>query len=70
MSTLKYGLNYGDIEWIEGVLANDENSTNEELVEYFTGNGLTADQAQAVVQHRDDYLNDIVFNGSGPLWDG
>lgn len=69
MSTLKYGLTHDNIEWIEGVLSNDENSTKEELVEYFTRNGLTAEQAQTVVQHRDDYLNDILFNGSGPLWD-
>lgn len=70
MSTLKYGLSHGEIEWIEGVLANDEISSDEELAAYFIGNGLSAQQAQAIVLHRDAYLNEVVFNGSGPLWDG
>ena len=69
MSTLKYRLTHGDIEWIEGVLANDENSSDEELVAYFIGNGLTARQAQCVVMHSDSYLNEVIFNGDGPLWD-
>jgi len=57
-----------DIRWIEQVLSNDENSTDEELVAYFQQNGLTAQQAQDVVSHRGAYLNDIVFDGQGPLW--
>ena len=58
-----------DIRWIEQVLSNDENSTDKELVAYFQQNGLTNQQAQDVVSHRDAYLNDIVFDGSGPLWE-
>ena len=58
-----------DIRWIEQVLSNDENSTDEELVDYFQQNGLTAQQAQDVVAHRDAYLNDIVIDGQGPLWE-
>lgn len=58
-----------DIRWIEGVLSNDENSTDEELQAYFQGNGLTAQQAKDVVAHRSTYLNDIVSDGAGPLWE-
>lgn len=58
-----------DIRWIEGVLSNDEDSTDDELVEYFQGNGLSAQQARDVVGHRTTYLNDIVSDGAGPLWE-
>ena len=58
-----------DIRWIEGVLSNDENSTDEELQAYFQGNGLAAQQAKDVVAHRLTYLNDIVSDGAGPLWE-
>lgn len=66
---MKYELKHDDIAWIEGVLSNDENSTDAELVDYFQGNGLTAEQAQGVVSHRADYLDAIVFDGQGPLWE-
>ena len=68
MSTLKYSLTHDNIKWIEGVLANDENSSDDELVNYFMSNGLNTTQAQGVVQHRDAYLNEVVFYGAGPLW--
>lgn len=58
-----------DLHWIEGVLSNDENSTDEELVAYFQSNGLELQQARDVVSHRDTYLNDIVIDGQGPLWE-
>lgn len=58
-----------DIRWIESVLSNDENSTDEELLVYFQQNGLSAQQATDVVAHRDTYLNDIVSDGAGPLWE-
>ncbi|WP_140722524.1 hypothetical protein [Pseudomonas sp. Hp2] len=58
-----------DIHWIEGVLSNDEESTDEELIAYFQANGLTARQARDVVAHRAIYLNNVVFHGQGPLWE-
>lgn len=58
-----------DIRWIEGVLSNDEVSTDDELVDYFQANGLSAQQARDVVAHRTTYLNDIVSEGAGPLWE-
>lgn len=62
-------LNTQSIRWIESVLSNDEESTDDELVAYFQDNGLTAQQAQDVVAHRTTYLNDVVFDRQGPLWD-
>jgi len=62
-------LSADDIRWIEGVLSNDENSSDDELRDYFQANGLTARQARDVVSHRAAYLDDIVFDGSGPLWE-
>ena len=62
-------LTANDIRWIEQVLSNDENSTDEELIAYFQQNDLTNQQAQDVVSHRDAYLNDVVFDGQGPLWE-
>lgn len=62
-------LSADDIRWIEGVLSNDENSTDDELLAYFQDNGLSAQQARDVVSHRDTYLGDIVFDGAGPLWE-
>lgn len=51
------------------VSTNDEDSTDEELVAYFQANGLTVQQAKDVVSHRATYLNDIVIDGQGPLWE-
>lgn len=66
---MRYDLNHSDIAWIEGTLSNDEDSTDAELQDYFQSNGLTAEQAIGVLSHRMDYLNDIVADGAGPLWD-
>jgi hypothetical protein len=38
--------------WIETVLANDESSTDEQLVSYFVVNGLTEDHARELVKRR------------------
>ncbi len=63
----KYGLTYDQVYFVEDILSNDENSTDDELVEYFIGNGLTANQAEVVLNHRDDYLLNIYLTGHGPL---
>lgn len=56
MPAIKYGLTPDEVAWVEGVLSNDEGSRDEELVRYFLRGGLTQQQADAVVRHRDDYL--------------
>lgn len=48
-------------KWIKATLSNDENSTNQELVEYFTEEGrLTKEEAELWVSRRSFYLNNIV----------
>ena len=41
---MRYDLNTADIDWIEGTLSNDEESTHAELQAYFQSNGLTAEE--------------------------
>lgn len=67
MTTLKYSLKPDQFVWIEDVLSNDEESSDEELRMYFVANGLADEQAQAVLVHRQDYLLNIYFVGQGPL---
>lgn len=42
--------------WIEAVLANDETSSDAELLAYFIENGLTPEQAASQVARRDSFL--------------
>lgn len=67
MSTIRYGLRPEEVAWVEDVLSNDEISRDAELVRYFVRGGLTQQQADAVVRHRDDYLRNAYLNGAGPL---
>lgn len=69
MPTTKYGLGPDEVAWIEGVLSNDEVSSDGELLDYFVRNGLTAEQAAAVLRHRNDYWINIYFAGQGPLYE-
>ncbi len=46
----------GTNEWIEAVLANDEASSDEELLDYFIDNGLHPEYAAALVKSRDEIL--------------
>lgn len=47
-----------NIEWIEAVLANDENSSDAELVAYFMKEGgMTSSEATYWVSKRNDYLH-------------
>ncbi len=57
------------ITWIESQLSNDLVSTDSEMIAYFQQGGLTQEIAIAVVEFRNDYLNDIIMTGSGPVWD-
>jgi hypothetical protein len=67
MSRPKYRLTAEEVFWIEQVLSNDEESSNEEMLAYFIANGLSLDQARSVMAHRDDYRLNIYFAGEGPL---
>ena len=57
MTTLKKLTKEEKEKWISAVLTNDENSTNDELIDYFVENGLSNLEANIVVSYREDYLN-------------
>ena len=67
MSQGKYGLRSDQVAWVEERLSNDEVSSDEELVGYFVTNGLSMDQARAILTYRQDYLLNIYWIGEGPL---
>ena len=67
MWAIKDGLMPDEVAWVEDVLSNDESSCDAELVRYFVRGGLTQQQADAVVCHRDDYLRNAYLKGLGPL---
>ena len=69
MSAFRYGLIDEQVAWVEDVLSNDENSTDTELLTYFTSHGLNQEQASNVLRHRDDYLLNIYLKGHGSLHD-
>lgn len=69
MSAFKYGLTDEQVAWVEDALSNDENSTDAELLTYFTGQGLSQEQARNVLRHREDYLLNIYLTGHGSLHD-
>jgi len=55
---------------VEETLSNDENSTNEEMIEFFVEEGLFQYQAESVVSYRMDYLNNIYLGENTPLRGG
>lgn len=48
-------------EWVENILVNDESSSDKELVELFTSEGITQHNALAFVAQRDKALTDFKF---------
>lgn len=48
--------------WIKDVLSNDEYSTNEELLAYFTSEGVAEKEAQDWISKRSFYMNNIVMD--------
>ena len=50
-----------DIKWIKAVLQNDENSTDDELKQYFKENGLTDLEIIKILNQRERALNNIEF---------
>ena len=51
--------NEDTIRWMEAVLANDEYSTDAELFDHFTSQGVDPAEAQAWIGRRDEYLGGI-----------
>ncbi|MFO1728614.1 hypothetical protein QOT36_13510 [Pseudomonas aeruginosa] len=55
------------LKLVEGSLSNDEVSSDEEMLAYFIGNGLTEDQARQALTYRDQYLNNIYLECFTPI---
>ncbi|HCF2456869.1 TPA: hypothetical protein NIA41_000424 [Pseudomonas aeruginosa] len=55
------------LKLVEGSLSNDEVSSDEEMLAYFIGTGLTEDQARQALTYRDQYLNNIYLEGFTPI---
>ena len=51
-----------DTTWIDSVMANDENSTDEELQDYFRENGVPDDMIDELIRHRMHYLTEIGYS--------
>jgi hypothetical protein len=49
---------YSKREWITSVLVNDENASDEEMLQYFIENGLSQAEAEKVMAQRNDALKD------------
>lgn len=45
--------------WIDSVLRNDENSTDDEMTAYFIENGVPENVARAAVAERDKFMGRI-----------
>jgi hypothetical protein len=54
---IKESLSADQLKLVKAVLSNDENSTDEELVDYFMGAGISKSDAQQWVAKRDKFLN-------------
>lgn len=48
-------------QWLNSVLQNDDTSTDRELIDYFTNNGLSKEAAELVVSQRSKALNDLSY---------
>lgn len=54
---IKESLTADQTKLVKAVLSNDENSTDEELIDYFMNAGISKSDAQQWVAKRDKYLN-------------
>nr|WP_255692673.1 hypothetical protein [Luteimonas sp. XNQY3] len=52
---------------VEDCLSNDEDSTDEELLDYFVSNGLCDAQARQALSYREQYLLNIYLNDFTPI---
>jgi truncated hemoglobin YjbI len=48
-------------EWVNSILHNDENATDEELRDFFVANGLTLEQAEQAIEQRGECLRDMFY---------
>lgn len=55
------------LAYVEGQLSNDEDSSNEDMLDYFVNNGLTVAQAHQALTYRDRYQSNIYRTGFTPI---
>lgn len=55
------------LRFIEDQLSNNEASSDEELLDLLTGNGLTEEQARQALTYRSQYLTYIYLDGFTPI---
>lgn len=55
---------------IEDHLSNNEDSSDEELIEHFVGSGLTEIEARQALRYRNQYLAHIYLDGFTPIRSG
>lgn len=53
-----------DLGFMESSLANDEDSSDDELVEHFVSQGIPEDVAKKAIKYRDKFMNGIMETGS------
>ncbi len=71
MDSILEAITLKQLRALEEVLANDENSSDEELRRYFIDElGLTDAQAGQALTYRSLYLLNIYLQGHGPIYAG
>ncbi|WP_295040931.1 hypothetical protein [Salinicola sp.] len=55
------------LQTIEDLLANDESSSDEELIEFFISEGIPEASARQALTYRDRYLTTIYLDGHTPI---
>ena len=64
-------LTQDQLDVLEASLTNDENSSDEDLCQYFVAEiGLTDAQANQALTYRPLYLLNSYLSGSGPIFEG
>jgi hypothetical protein len=46
-----------DLDWVVSNLVNDDHSTDEEMLQYFTENGFDEVLAKELIDHRTGFMN-------------
>jgi hypothetical protein len=57
-----------ELDYIEDQLSNNETANDDELRSGFIANGLTPDQADRALTYRQQYLIEIYWRGTGPIY--
>ncbi len=70
MDSILSSITIAMLRMVEEQLSNDEFSSDQELIDQFTTNGLTSAQAQQALTYRSSYLRHIYLDGFTPILKG